>query len=207
MWSGQVVSSPPFAEEIGYNGSRDRIPLEYRVLDFYKFLAVIHNKNYDPRLWRDLISRSNLSLLNMDIDKIDSRMGNHHSNDKSSSSASHGSGGSVIITDGSFKSRRRSHNRKSKSKDSPNRNDHTGNAHRYLGQPDAPRGKLCPPGVNFVPWVKLSPGDKILCSTLHSSKQYRVFTSVGERRGEHSPWVTNFTLVARGEVKNGPLHI
>jgi hypothetical protein len=35
--------------------------------------------------------------------------------------------------------------------------------------------------------VKLSPGGEILSSQLHSSKQYRVFTPGGERRGEHSP--------------------
>jgi hypothetical protein len=44
-----------------------------------------------------------------------------------------------------------------------------------------PRDKLWPPGV------KLSPGGEILCSPLHSSKQYRVFTPGGERRGELHP--------------------
>ena len=70
-------------------------------------------------------------------------MGNNHSNEKSSTSVvsngnSVGNGNgdtkpttvattTTIITDGSFKSRRRSHNRKSKSKESPNKVDQTGN--------------------------------------------------------------------------------
>jgi hypothetical protein len=56
------------------------------------------------------------------------RMGNHHSSEKSKVSSN---GGGTIITDGSFKNRRRSHNnRKSKSKDSPNKQEHMANGHR-----------------------------------------------------------------------------
>jgi hypothetical protein len=60
------------------------------------------------------------------------------------------------------------------------------------------RGKQLRPILNFTPrgkplGAKLSPGGKILCSPLHPSKHYRVFTPGGERRGEHSPQRTNFT--------------
>ncbi len=83
-----------------------------------------------------LVARVNDSLTRIS----DFKMGNHHSNDKSSSVvstsvsdaklATAAATTTKIITDGSFKSRRRSHNRKSKSKESPNKGDQPGNAHR-----------------------------------------------------------------------------
>jgi hypothetical protein len=50
-----------------------------------------------------------------------------------------------------------------------------------LGANLDPSGEVVPQGGI------LSPGGEILCSPLHSSEQYRVFTPGGERRGEHSP--------------------
>jgi hypothetical protein len=83
-----------------------------------------------------LVARVNDSLTRIS----DFKMGNHHSNDKSSSvvstsvsdakPATAAATTTKIITDGSFKSRRRSHNRKSKSKESPNKGDQPANAHR-----------------------------------------------------------------------------
>jgi hypothetical protein len=58
----------------------------------------------------------------------------------------------------------------------------------------APRDKLWPPGAKlslrseFCPLrMKLSSGGEIICSLLHSSKQWRVITPVGERRVNISP--------------------
>jgi hypothetical protein len=50
-----------------------------------------------------------------------------------------------------------------------------------------PRGEVVPQRWIRPLGVKLSPGGEILCSPLHSSKQYRVFTPGGERRGELHP--------------------
>jgi hypothetical protein len=44
-----------------------------------------------------------------------------------------------------------------------------------------PQGWILSPGGEVIPW------GEILCSPLHFSKQWRVFTPGGEQRGEHSP--------------------
>jgi hypothetical protein len=82
-------------------------------------------------------------------------------------------------------------------------------SNRLPSQPMSCRGQFLtsPLGQTLTPGAKLSargefyprgsPGSEILCSPLHSYKQYRV--------GPSSLVEVKFTPGARGEVKNGPL--